>query len=126
MLPLELGAVVIDCPDVPALASFYCKMLGWESAGAGRDWLEIAPPGGGVRIAFQKKENYQPPLWPEEPPGQQQMLHLDFKVKDKEAMEKAAAYALSCGAKKAGRQYGDTWTVMLDPAGHPFCFACGY
>ncbi|MDR1397589.1 MAG: hypothetical protein LBJ14_07640 [Desulfarculales bacterium] len=125
-MPLELGAAVIDCPEVTALAAFYRKMLGWENAGVGPGWLEIAPPGGGTKIAFQQKENYRPPLWPEEPPGQQQMLHLDFKVKDKEEMEKAVAHALACGARKAGRQYSDSWTVMLDPAGHPFCFALGY
>jgi len=34
----------------------------------------------------------------------------------------AARHAVSCGASKADVQYSDHWTVMIDPAGHPFCF----
>ncbi|WP_334297139.1 VOC family protein [Anaerocolumna sedimenticola] len=31
-------------------------------------------------------------------------------------------YAITCGAAKAKEQFSDLWTVMIDPAGHPFCF----
>ena len=32
-------------------------------------------------------------------------------------------HALNVGAQKADIQYFDTSTVMLDPAGHPFCLS---
>jgi hypothetical protein len=48
------------------------------------------------------------------------MAHMDFKVDD---LAEAVAYAISCGAAKADVQYYDTSTVMLDPAGHPFCLS---
>ena len=49
---------------------------------------------------------------------QQQMAHMDFAVND---LEKAVQYAMHCGAVVADKQFSDSWRVMLDPAGHPFC-----
>jgi len=121
---IALASVVLDCRDVDALSAFYVRLLGWERVYAeGDQWADIAPPSGGVKIGFQKNEDYIPPVWPEEPGAQQQMVHLDFAVQNKEEMTRAVAHALSCGATKAAVQYGeDSWTTMLDPAGHPFCF----
>ncbi|MCL2884546.1 MAG: hypothetical protein FWF49_03580 [Oscillospiraceae bacterium] len=45
------------------------------------------------------------------------MLHLDFLVDD---LQKEVEHAVACGAQPAETQYSDIWTVMLDPAGHPF------
>jgi hypothetical protein len=61
-----------------------------------------------------------PPIWPEEPEMQQQMVHIDFAVND---IEKAVKHAIDCGARKSPVQYSENWTVMFDPAGHPFCLA---
>lgn len=122
LFPIRLNAVVLDCLDIEALSGFYLRMLGWEKAYSEGDyWIEIAPPGGGSGIAFQKNEDYLPPVWPEEPGAQQQMVHLDFAV-EKTQMEEAVAHAVACGAKVADTQYSDRWTVMIDPEGHPFCF----
>ena len=41
---------------------------------------------------------------------------------DKEHMKQMVDYAIKCGASKAQEQFSDLWTVMFDPAGHPFCF----
>ena len=46
------------------------------------------------------------------------MLHLDFYTDD---LAKGVEHAVGCGAKLAQAQYSERWTVMLDPAGHPFC-----
>jgi catechol-2,3-dioxygenase len=120
--PIRLKAVVLDCRDIQALSDFYLRMLGWEVAySEGDDWVEIAPPGGGSNIAFQKNEDYVPPVWPEQPLAQQQMLHLDFQV-GKDRLAEAAAHAVACGAKVAQTQFSDDWIVLTDPEGHPFCF----
>lgn len=122
--PIALDAVVLECPDVNALADFYIRLLGWErNYDEGDEWADIRSPLNGVKIAFQKNENYVPPVWPDAEGRQGQMAHLDFTVRDKEDMERAVAHALSCGATLAGEQFGgELWTTLLDPAGHPFCF----
>ncbi|MFY9494994.1 MAG: VOC family protein, partial [Limnochordia bacterium] len=74
----------------------------------------------GIILAFQRVEEYVPPVWPWQEGEQQQMLHLDFEVDD---LEKAVEHATKCGAKKAEVQYYDSSTVMFDPAGHPFCLS---
>lgn len=123
LLPIALNAVVLDCKDVAALSDFYIQLLGWKKNYSEDDeWVDIASPSGNVKIAFQKNEDYVPPVWPEELGKQQQMAHLDFIVQSTEQMELAVQHAISCGAVKASTQYSDKWTVMIDPAGHPFCF----
>ncbi len=119
---IELGTVVLDSVDHRALADFYLRMLGWNKTYEDESWIDIQSPQGGIKLGFQPDPAYIPPAWPEDPPAQQQMLHLDFAVASAEEMERAVLHAAACGATKARVQYDDRWTVMLDPAGHPFCF----
>ena len=122
--PVPLDAVVLECRDVAALCDFYMRLLGWDKHyGDGKTWLDIIPPGGGVKIAFQHNALWQPPVWPETPGSRQMTAHLDFAVRDTEHMRQAVARALDCGAQLTDVQYGgDRWTTLTDPAGHPFCF----
>ena len=123
---IKLKSIVLDCPDIQALSDFYIRMLGWEKDFVEEgDFLDIHSPSGGVKIAFQTNTDYIPPVWPEQPGAQQQMLHIDFAVQSTEDLECAVIHAIACGAAKAGTQYSDEWTVMLDPVGHPFCFVVG-
>lgn len=120
---MRLKSVVLDCPNIYILSDFYIRLLGWEKSYEEEEcWLAIQPPGGGVQLAFQPNKLYVPPVWPEEPEAQQQMLHLDFEVKGKDNLALAVQHAISCGAKVADTQYSDEWVVMFDPVGHPFCF----
>lgn len=122
-LKIKLNSIVLDCPDILALSEFYIRMLGWKKNYVEEgEFLDIRSPLGGVKIAFQTNTGYVPPVWPEEPNAQQQMLHLDFSVESKEDMDRAVKHAIACGATKATTQYCDEWTVMFDPVGHPFCF----
>lgn len=121
-LNIKFYSVVIDCSDPRALAEFYARLTGWQLAFVTDECAIIAPPGSAQGaypgITFQLNPDYVPPVWPEAPDKQQQMEHLDFAVNDLEA---ALRHALECGASKASTQFSDSWTVMLDPAGHPFC-----
>jgi predicted enzyme related to lactoylglutathione lyase len=107
-------AVVIDCPDPAALATFYGALLDWK--------VEIKPDWAHVRadygdsIGFQLVQDYRPPQWP----GQQlpQQMHIDVMVDD---LDVAEAAVLELGATKHEHQPGETFRVFLDPAGHPFC-----
>jgi catechol-2,3-dioxygenase len=118
---IKLAGVTIDCKDPKKLSEFYIKLLGWEISYEDDTFTMLSSPTCNVRIGFQKNEDYIPPVWPEVPNTQQQQAHLDFKVKDKEHMNDMVEYAIVYGAKKASEQYSDLWTVMIDPAGHPFC-----
>ncbi len=124
---IKLKTVVLDCRDTALLSDFYIRLLGWKRNYAeGDEWIDIAGPESGVRIGFQKNEDYVPPVWPEEPYAQQQMVHLDFYIQDRALMELAVRHALACGAVRASVQYEpDSWVTMIDPEGHPFCFVVG-
>lgn len=119
---IKLSAFTIDCKDPHALAKFYAELLEWEIAFSDEDYVIVGAPGAKQGaypgITFQRNPVYIPPVWPEEPKAQQQMAHMDFAVND---LEKAVQHALHCGASIADKQFSESWTVMFDPAGHPFC-----
>lgn len=45
-------------------------------------------------------------------------FHLDLGVDD---IDVAAAECVRSGATEPDEQPGQTWRVLLDPSGHPFC-----
>lgn len=111
--------IAFDCPNANSLADFYVKLSGWEKEISGHEFAALRTPQG-ILLVFQTVENYVAPVWPWKDGEQQQMAHIDFKVDD---LRQAEEHAIKCGATKAGVQYYDTSTVMLDPAGHPFCLS---
>jgi catechol 2,3-dioxygenase-like lactoylglutathione lyase family enzyme len=113
-----LETVCIDCVDAPALAAFYGSLLGWEPALTGPNWVLLRNPSGGTGLSFQGEPAYRPPSWPEQPTGQDKMIHLDLRVDD---LDRAVDRACSLGARLADHQPQERVRVLLDPAGHPFC-----
>jgi catechol 2,3-dioxygenase-like lactoylglutathione lyase family enzyme len=110
------SAVTIDCPDPKALGEFYRDLAGLPLHE--QDGYYYLGDEGGTMILLQPVEEFVPPTWPSQERGQQ--MHLDFRVADLEA---AVAEARRLGATRPEHQPGPFWTVMLDPAGHPFCLA---
>lgn len=117
MANIQFESVVIDCPDDTALERFYHDLTGMEIEDLPEDVFPTISAHG-VSLAFQQVDGYQPPTWPTQERGQQ--IHLDFVTDDVPA---AVAYAESIGAIRAPVPPEDDFTVMLDPAGHPFCLA---
>ncbi len=114
-----LTCAVVDCADPKAMAAFYLQVIDAEMLFED-DTYSFIGHRGGVNIAFQRVENYSPPPWPAS--GTQ--THLDFRVPDVAA---AVAELLKLGASKPEFQPGeDTWTVLIDPAGHPFCITASW
>ncbi|WP_370946234.1 VOC family protein [Amycolatopsis sp. cg5] len=116
------GGYVYDCPDPAALAEFYRELLDWPSPKAAADghWVTLANPAGGMRLEFQRVDDYRAPEWPSQDKPQQ--AHLDLDVTD---MEAAHERVLTLGAKLLDDK-PKTFRVYADPAGHPFCLcACG-
>jgi catechol-2,3-dioxygenase len=111
----RIGSVAIDCPDHSELASFYSRLLQTEIAHETETFSALRVDG--VWILVKSVPDYVQPTWPDAAMPQQ--LHLDFAVDDLDAAEAAA---IDAGALKADFQPApDSWRVMLDPAGHPFC-----
>jgi predicted enzyme related to lactoylglutathione lyase len=111
----RLSVVAIDCPDPLALARFYSAITGWAIDDGEGDWVQLRGETGAT-LAFQHVADHRPPEWPGSERPQQ--IHLDFDVDDLDAAEQQV---LELGARKAEVQPGKSFTVFLDPAGHPFC-----
>ena len=115
----SIAGFAYDCKNADKLADFYVNLLGWEKITSGGGWAGLRSPQGWI-LAFQEIEEYIPPVWPWVPGEQQQMAHIDFKVKN---LGESVSHALQCGAKISEIQYYEDSTVMFDPEGHPFCLS---
>lgn len=107
----RISGIAIDCPDPETLCGFYTGLLGIE-----RSSPDAFMIGEGLEVWFQQVEHYQPPTWPTQDRGQQ--IHFDLEVDDRPAMIERAT---GLGATVADPNPGGSFTVLLDPAGHPFC-----
>lgn len=111
-VPLAIAAVSIDCGDPVELARFYAAMLHGSV-------IWSTPDSAGIRcgsyvLAAQRVENYTPPQWPGS-----SIVHLD--VHGDADVNTLVDVAVAAGARVAEQQPDSRWTVLLDPAGHPFC-----
>ena len=111
--------VAIEAPDPKALANFYSELLGWPVTHEEPGTAILAAPEGSIYVVFQEASGYEAPEWPPLPGKQRPMMHLDFQVDD---LDSAVADAVALGATVAGHQPQQNVRVLLDPAGHPFCF----
>jgi predicted enzyme related to lactoylglutathione lyase len=121
-LKIKVYSLTLDCLDAKALGKFYAALLHWEMGFHDDDYAWVYPPGTKQGetpcVMMQQNSDYLPPVWPEEAGAQQQMAHLDIAVDD---LETAVRHAQNCGATVSKAQFSADWTVMIDPAGHPFC-----
>ncbi|RYC03550.1 VOC family protein [Nocardioides zhouii] len=111
----RIAMVTLDCAEVAPSAEFWSALLGWEVAASSEDYAMLTSPDGGPALGLGRVDDHQPPSWPDT--GHKQ-FHLDLAVNDLDAM---AARAVELGATLADPQPGETWRVLIDPAGHPFC-----
>lgn len=134
----RLSGPVVGCGDAFELAEFYASLLGWSVVDRSEDvpggWALVKSPNGDHKLEFQREEPFVPPVWPTVPGEQQMGMHLDIAVEDLGAgPERARRYlafvehVVSLGARLADYQPRPEHglTVMLDPAGHPFCLFPG-
>lgn len=113
----KLASVSLDCADPSELAGFYAALLGMERLFELPDGSVIALTDGSSIVTMMRTENHVAPTWPD--PGQQQQMHLDVSVDN---LTHAVEGAVALGAREAEHQPApDSWRVLIDPAGHPFC-----
>jgi hypothetical protein len=112
--PSRWPASSLDCADPNALAEFYVGLLDgrilWRTAGSSGVRLPD-----GTTLAMQAVSDYRAPQWPGH-----SVVHLDFTVGA--GLEVSVQRAVELGASVVPEQPDPRWRVLLDPAGHPFCF----
>lgn len=110
----KLAMITLDCADPRAEATFWSALLGWDVVHAQDEYALLAGPA--HALGFGKVDDFEAPAWPNDNGSKQ--FHFDLAVEDLDAAERQA---VELGAAVADPQPGDTWRVLLDPAGHPFC-----
>jgi Glyoxalase-like domain len=112
---LRLAAIALDCADPAELAEFYSRLTGYEIVFSNDDFVALR---GDIYLTAHRVEGYQPPTWPG--PDRAKQIHLDFETDD---LDGAQQIAIGLGATLADSQpRPEKWRVLIDPAGHPFCF----
>ena len=111
----RLAAVSLDTSEPAVLADFYRQLLDLEVLFEADTF--IALKGAAVLLTVQRVDDHRPPEWPTGAVPKQ--LHLELAVDDLDAAE---ARAIALGAAKGSEQPSpESWRVLIDPAGHPFC-----
>ncbi|MGV9710475.1 VOC family protein [Gordonia sp. NPDC003424] len=111
----ELAMVSLDCADAAVAAEFWSSVLGWEIVASGEGYAMLKGSEGAA-IGFGSVPDYQPPAWPNANGSKQ--FHFDLAVDDLAAAQERC---VDLGAVVPEDQPGETWRVLLDPSGHPFC-----
>lgn len=110
-----LKMLTLDSSDAARDARFWSAVLGWEIAHVEDAYAMLRGPAG-LAMGFGTLADHQAPGWPNQHGSKQ--FHLDLAVDDLEA---SAARCVELGATLPEDQPGETWRVLLDPSGHPFC-----
>lgn len=117
MLKIRLGGIGLDCDDPMPLSDFWAALLGGEIIYTSASLAVVKL--GDLFLNAYRVEEYRPPTWPDGPLPKQ--AHVDLDVDD---LAQAEERALSLGARRAECQPDpDSYLVLLDPAGHPFCLS---
>jgi catechol-2,3-dioxygenase len=115
----QLEKVVLDCPNPRQLAGFYAQLLGMEMIENGDQWVVLGREPGMRELAFQRTDRWATPIWPD---PNHPLVHLDIRVDDVDAAERAV---LAAGATRAPGSPETGYRVFRDPVGHPFCLTYG-
>jgi catechol 2,3-dioxygenase-like lactoylglutathione lyase family enzyme len=115
MAVATLQMFTLDSADARRDARFWSAVLGWEVAHEEDGYAMLSHPGG-VALGLGTLADYEAPAWPN-PHGSKQ-FHFDLAVDELDAGVKAC---VELGATFPDEQPGETWRVLLDPSGHPFC-----
>lgn len=114
MAVATLKMLSLDSSDASRDAAFWSAVLGWDMAAEGDGYAMLTGPD--HALGFGTLPDHEPPRWPNEHGTKQ--FHLDLAVDDIDA---AAQECVALGATLPDEQPGETWRVLLDPSGHPFC-----
>jgi Glyoxalase-like domain len=114
----SLLAIVVDCSDSLAQATWWATVLGHEVSERNTDEYEVShPTSGGTPLYFMNVP---------EPKTVKNRLHVDVTVDG--SLEDGVARLVAVGATLVDLRQDpetlanpDTWAVMQDPEGNEFC-----
>lgn len=110
----QLAMMTLDCADPEPVSRFWSELLGWERVYLDENAAMVQGPN--QALGFGRVENYAAPPWPNDRGSKQ--FHFDLSTDDIAA---TAQRCIELGAHQPVEQPADTWLVLIDPAGHPFC-----
>ena len=110
----NLAMITLDCADPEPVSRFWSELLGWDRIYLDENAAMLQGPT--HALGFGRVENYTAPNWPNSNGSKQ--FHFDLAADDIDA---TAQHCVELGATQPVEQPGDTWLVLIDPAGHPFC-----
>lgn len=115
MAVAALKMLTLDSSDARRDAQFWSAVLGWEIAHEQDEYAMLTGPGG-IALGLGTIADHEAPSWPNSHGTKQ--FHFDLAVDDLDA---GVDSAVELGATFPAEQPGETWRVLLDPSGHPFC-----
>jgi Glyoxalase-like domain len=113
----RLSEIVVDCRDPEALAAWWAQVLDYRVLGREEGAVEIGPEAGFGGPAPTLV--FSPLAGPS--PGKPR-LHLDVNATDRD-QDAELERLLALGATRAdvGQTGEESWHVLADPEGNPFC-----
>ena len=110
-----LKMITLDCPDPARQRSFWSELLGWDVAAMEDDYAMLTGPGAS-RWASARSPTTSRRAGPTSAAASSSTSTWPARTS-----RRPAARVTELGGSVPDEQPGETWTVALDPAGHPFC-----
>jgi predicted enzyme related to lactoylglutathione lyase len=113
-MPVAVHHIVIDARDLPGLARFWTRALGWRVLSERPREIVIGPDvNAAVGICFMPSTD---------PKIVKNRVHLDLTASaDERDAEISRLIALGAQRVDIGQTGQETWTVLADPEGNEFC-----
>jgi len=113
----RIGELVLGCRDPKLLADFWCEVLDFVVLEDGEGWVEI-----GARDGFGASQPTIIMSQRDERESGTPELHIDLNATDSDqATELERLLALGARPADVGQTGEESWHVLEDPEGNPFC-----
>jgi predicted enzyme related to lactoylglutathione lyase len=113
-MPVALHHIVVDTHDLPKLAQFWARALGWKVLSERPAEIVIGPDADApVGMCFMPVAD---------PKTVKNRLHLDITT-SADDRDQEIERLLTLGARRVdiGQTGRESWTVLADPEGNEFC-----
>jgi len=113
-MPVQLHHIVVDAHDLPGLARFWTRALGWKVLSEREREIVIGPDENApVGMCFMPVTDQK---------TVKNRVHLDLTTSAQDR-DQEIERLLELGARRAdiGQTGAESWTVLADPEGNEFC-----
>ena len=113
----RLSELILECLDPEELARFWCGVLGFVVLDREDGAVEIGPPEGfgGLQPTIILSPS-------DKPAPSRSRLHIDVNATDRaQAAELERLLGLGARPADVGQTGAESWHVLADPEGNPFC-----